>query len=492
MSRPAARALLLAAALLLGFALQGVRPLADPDEGRYAEVAREMLARGAFLEPQLYGHPHLTKPPVAYWSAALGMAVRGRDERGARAGVGLAFALWILAAAALGRALARSNGRDAAARETRGLWAGLVLGTTLLPFVGGSLLTADVFLAAACAAAAACFARALTDPAARVRALRCGWLVLGLGFLAKGPPVLVPLLGLAFAWPCRVAPARVARPVDAWGLAGFVALGLSWYAWLALRGAGVFGAIVQKELGRALFTRSLGRDGPFWMPLAVLLAGLLPWGLVLLPRVRALVARDAAWTADPVARLLLGWTCGGLAVFTLSPSRMPLYVLPLATGPCVAAGAVVARAAHGSGPRRASPRLRAAAWLVLVLAAAALFGVRAYGDRFAGYRHSKDLARAVAARAADGRPVLLLQARPAPGLAFYLGAVPRTVARSFEDALPHDLAAGDVPAFLGRDGRAAVAVRPETADPLAPGVLAGAPQADPRSGFSVLDLRPSP
>ena len=45
----------------------GLLPLVGPDEPRYAEVAREMLARRDFVTPTLGYYPWFEKPPLLYW-----------------------------------------------------------------------------------------------------------------------------------------------------------------------------------------------------------------------------------------------------------------------------------------------------------------------------------------------------------------------------------------------------------------------------------------
>src|SRR5881397_3538400 len=81
-------------ALLL---LLGVSPwgLWERDEGRYADVAREMLARRDFITPRIDGAVFLDKPPLVYWITAASLAVLGLGEIGARAGQVL-FAAGIL------------------------------------------------------------------------------------------------------------------------------------------------------------------------------------------------------------------------------------------------------------------------------------------------------------------------------------------------------------------------------------------------------------
>ena len=68
----------------------GALGLLEPTETRYGEIAREMLASGDWLAPRLDGIHHFHKPPLAYWSAAGGMALFGVDAFGARLGVVLA------------------------------------------------------------------------------------------------------------------------------------------------------------------------------------------------------------------------------------------------------------------------------------------------------------------------------------------------------------------------------------------------------------------
>ena len=83
MSRRAAALFFLSVAILYYSAL-GTIPLLEPDEGRYAEIPREMLARGDFVTPHLNGVVYLEKPPLFYWGNALGLSLFGETEFGAR------------------------------------------------------------------------------------------------------------------------------------------------------------------------------------------------------------------------------------------------------------------------------------------------------------------------------------------------------------------------------------------------------------------------
>src|SRR5688572_9799814 len=65
------------------FAL-GRLPLANPDEARYAEIAREMSVRGDWVTPTLNDTRYFEKPPLVYWLVGLARAVFGPGELAAR------------------------------------------------------------------------------------------------------------------------------------------------------------------------------------------------------------------------------------------------------------------------------------------------------------------------------------------------------------------------------------------------------------------------
>src|SRR5215470_11782294 len=73
--------------LLLGiawFATLGWRPLFEPDEGRYAEIPREMQVSGDWVTPRLNGFKYFEKPVLQYWATAVSFSLFGVHDWTAR------------------------------------------------------------------------------------------------------------------------------------------------------------------------------------------------------------------------------------------------------------------------------------------------------------------------------------------------------------------------------------------------------------------------
>src|ERR1700709_785691 len=78
------RWLLFAVAAVALFTLLGSRGLNEPDEGRSAEIGREMAVTGQWLVPHLNGFEHFQKPPLLYWATGLAIRLLGANEWAAR------------------------------------------------------------------------------------------------------------------------------------------------------------------------------------------------------------------------------------------------------------------------------------------------------------------------------------------------------------------------------------------------------------------------
>lgn len=417
------RGALLALSLVVAFAFQGSRGLYETTEGRYAESALEMIQHRQYLEPTLAGRPHWTKPPLAYWAIAAGIDLAGANGWGARLSNAVAFCLTVLVVAALGTVLWD---------RTTGLLAGLVYLSSPFPAAAAAVVSTDTLLVLWELLAVYLYLRAWRsdDPARARRSVRAMWLVFAVGFLTKGPPALLPLLAIvAFGW---LSPRRV-RLADPLGLAAFVAVASSWYAWEAARHPGLLGYFVGDEVvGRTVsneFKRNPQWYKPFVIYLPVLLLGQGAWlltgarlpareGLSSLRALRARVRRGDAGS------FLLLWLLLPLAVFWISSSRLPLYVLPLYAPVALAiARALVRWGGAGAVPGALRVAVPSVAALVLLKAVAAYSAPASPSDMLRLY--------ATAGREAGAATEYLTFEQPGLyGLQFYLDGALRRVSRS--------------------------------------------------------------
>ncbi len=334
---------------LVAFAFWGMRPLWESTEARYAEAGREMAASGDYLVPRIEGREHLTKPPVAYWVIASGIDLLGANDRGARLGQSAVFLGAMCAVAGLARVW---GGARRGARREAGL-AGLVFGTSVVPFVAGRFLTTDMTLTALVTLGTLGAWRVwrASDAREASRWRWVFWLSFALAFETKGPPGLLAMGSVAvFALSERLLRRRgreralVARfgLVRAGPVVAFVVVSLAWYVAISAMRPGAFDYFVRGEVLDRLFRdagESAGgmraavhqRHNGAWIYAATLIGGLFPW-VFLWPQMVALsFARvRVGWGAmTPEQRFTLVWCAITLGTLVAASSRMPLYALPV-------------------------------------------------------------------------------------------------------------------------------------------------------------------
>ena len=148
-----------------------------------------MLKAGDWLTPRLNGNPHFTKPPLTYWLIASGLSLFGMNEWGARFFHGVAFVLTALMAGYLATRMWD---------QRVGLLSVLVYSTMVFPYTAANIATTDMILTLfVTGAMLSCWMSVSQPQTSSPQKVFWGllmWLFLGLAFLTKGPPGLLPLL----------------------------------------------------------------------------------------------------------------------------------------------------------------------------------------------------------------------------------------------------------------------------------------------------------
>jgi 4-amino-4-deoxy-L-arabinose transferase-like glycosyltransferase len=417
-------------------AFSGSRGIWDPDEGRYINVALEMIKSGDWWTPRLnHESPHFSKPPLTYWTIATSVSILGRNEWAARLPNTLAWGGTVLVVFALARRLA--PGRE---------WlAATIQATSLYPFVAANIVTTDTLLAFFEALAVLGFVRSRWDPPGKGR-LRSGilwmWIGFGLAFFTKGPPGLLPLAAIVAFVVASEGVRGLPRLVDGLGIVLFLVLSFGWYGAQIAAHPDLLGYLLGQEVvGRLTspkFNRNAGLGGIVRVYAPVVLTGLLPWApWAVASGIRRLrTAGGSAPARTPESRFLLWWILLPLCVFLVSTSRLPLYLLPLAAPMSL----LVARALP---PDALAPRRRRI-WLFVWLAF--LLSIKAVAGEVPTDRDGRRLASELRGLLPyEPLEVVTINRKPLYSLVFYLDAEMEAI------ALDDNVAALSDPAYSKKE-----------------------------------------
>ena len=367
---------------LVWFVNLGSRALAEPDEGRYAEIPREMLVSGDWITPRLNGFKYFEKPALQYWATALGYKVFGVNEAMSRwYGTTLAF-LTVPLMCWLGR---RVYG------EPTGVLAALLLAGSLMWAALGHVNTLDIALGFWLSLALAAFLAAQHDATVSRRGSARGWM--WLAWLAIAAATLQKgLVAIALPGAAMVAYAAIQRDARLFarlylfdGLIIVLAIAGPWFWLVSQRNPEFANFFFIHEHFTRFLTTVHRRDEPWWYFLPWLLLGLLPW---IVPVSRGVVS---AWreptqpNAFHSGRFLVIWPAVTVLFFSASGSKLAPYIVPMFPPLALLAGRWLAE--------QPTDRLRRDVLPVAITAAALLTGAGAWlwlanRPQWDSYRHA--------------------------------------------------------------------------------------------------------
>jgi len=320
------------------FGTLGYRELFVPDEGRYAEIPREMAAGGDWVVPHLNGLPYLEKPPLQYWASAAIFRLLGEDEWTARLWPALTGAAGVLAVLFAGT---RLFGRRA------GLLAALLAASTFEYVVLSQVLTLDMGLAFFLSAAVFCFLLAQRAGVDERRAWMIGaWALMGLAVLSKGLiGVVLPALALIAYIAVERDAAVLGRLHSAAGISVLLVVTVPWFVAVQTRVPEFFDFFVLHEHFARYALPTHHRPGPWYYFAAMFAIGALPWTPLYLRAWRHGFAPAAAAGARPfdAGRFLALYALVVLVFFSLSESKLPAYILPVFPALALLGGRELAR-----------------------------------------------------------------------------------------------------------------------------------------------------
>ncbi|MEI6000610.1 glycosyltransferase family 39 protein [Paraburkholderia bengalensis] len=317
--------LLVLALAVIWFVPLGWRHLLPSDEGRYAEMAREMFVTGDWITPRYNGYKYFEKPPLQTWANALSFAWFGIGEWQARLYTALTGFAGVLLIGYTGARVFN---------VATGLFAALVLASAPYWYLMGHFNTLDMGLSF-WMEVTLCALLLAQRPGLAAREQRLWmWLVwasMALAVLSKG------LVGLILPGAVLVLYTLIARDWALWkrlylvsGLIVFFAVVTPWFVLVQDRNPEFFNFFFIVQQFRRYLTPEQNRPGAFYYFLPVMLVGFLPWLSVTLQSVRHASRMPRQANGFAPVTLLFVWSAFIFLFFSASHSKLISYTLPIA------------------------------------------------------------------------------------------------------------------------------------------------------------------
>jgi 4-amino-4-deoxy-L-arabinose transferase-like glycosyltransferase len=302
----------------------GNRHFADPDEGRYVEIPREMTVSGDYATPRLNGLKYFEKPPLFYWMQAGIIKVFGIGE--------VSMRLWTVIFAVIGCLSVFLVGVKHYS-STAGLISAGILATNALYYVHSRLIIIDLVLSVLMSGSLWCFfsafvAKKRNSASSQKLLITSMYALSALACLTKGLiGVLLPSL-VAFLWVAFTKNWKKTRDIlYIPGILVFWAIFLPWHMLIASRNSDFLHFYFVVEHFLRYTTTAHCRYQPAWFFVPVLGVGLLPWTGFFLVAMKNSLRKSLGKNPENIFFTL--WILGIFTFFSFSNSKLIPYILPV-------------------------------------------------------------------------------------------------------------------------------------------------------------------
>jgi 4-amino-4-deoxy-L-arabinose transferase-like glycosyltransferase len=297
--------------------------LLGADEPRYAQVAREMLARHDWITPTLGGQPWMEKPALYYWQAIISFQIFGVSDWAARIPSALDASLLVFAACFFLRRFRSGTALDGA----------LIVASSAAMIGFARAASTDMPLAAMFGMGMLTW-YAWHQTGARLF-LASFYVLIALGTLAKGPIAPILAVGVIGAFALVQSDLRMVwKTLWLPGIVLFCVVALPWYIAVQIKNPDFFRVFILEHNFARFGTNLYRHKQPFWYYVPIALVSLVPWMFF---AIAAFFAALRTWfdarkqrirEADGWPIFLVVWLIVPIAFFSLSQSKLPGYILP--------------------------------------------------------------------------------------------------------------------------------------------------------------------
>ncbi|HOV89391.1 MAG TPA: glycosyltransferase family 39 protein [Syntrophorhabdaceae bacterium] len=286
--------------------------LKDPDEGRYAEIPREMVESGDLIVPRLNYVRYFEKPPLFYWTVAGFYSVFGINEWSFRIPCALSafflvFLLYVFSKRWFGEKIA--------------FFSSLILASSFGFFSMARIVTLDMFFTLWLSCSLFSFYGFYREK--KPFYIYLFYICLALATLTKGIVVIVLMLITIFIFLLtekKLSFLKEIKPLG--GAAIYLAITLPWFIIISVKEREFFYFFFIDQHFLRFFTSKHKRTGNILYFFPVLFGGLFPWSFFLPRAILNLWKREGL-------RLFLIWSFVVFAFFSVSGSKLLPYILPI-------------------------------------------------------------------------------------------------------------------------------------------------------------------
>lgn len=299
----------------------GAHPLFVPDEGRYSEVAREMIATGDYITPRINGVAFLDKPILYYWLQASAIHWFGLNE--------WALRFWPACLGVFGCLMTYVAGRKLFERRT-GLLSACLLATCPLYYGAAHYANLDLEVAVWISSSLFCLIMALRFPektSRRFFIFMLAYIFSALAVLTKGLiGIVFPILILS-AWIFSTHQKNIFKKIYLMtGIAILFVIILPWYVLVQKANPEFLHFFfVTQQISRFLSTEHFNNKTPIWFYIPILLIGFFPWVLLLFQT----IFHQIKQIQQTAILFLLLWALIIFIFFSIPHSKTIGYILPI-------------------------------------------------------------------------------------------------------------------------------------------------------------------